>query len=117
MQCQQATQEAPSPLQRLSETVRGTIRGKAASREAQGDRASSSSSSRVGKMTARQTAAARRRQGSQQATRKGNEPSSKAAGSRFYWNITGFPFPLGPLLSRRTIRYEVGLVTPELLLR
>ncbi|CAL8461607.1 g1138 [Coccomyxa elongata] len=28
-------------------------------------------------------------------------------GGRFYWNITGFPFPLGPLLTRKTIRYEV----------
>ncbi|KAK9834707.1 hypothetical protein WJX74_008268 [Apatococcus lobatus] len=26
---------------------------------------------------------------------------------RAYINVTGFPFPLGPLLSRRTIRYEV----------
>lgn len=26
---------------------------------------------------------------------------------RAYINITGFPFPLGPLFSRRTIRYEV----------
>ncbi|KAL9227007.1 hypothetical protein vseg_002755 [Gypsophila vaccaria] len=28
-------------------------------------------------------------------------------GGRFYLNITGFPFPLGPFLNRRTIRTEV----------
>lgn len=27
-------------------------------------------------------------------------------GSRFYFNFTGFPFPLGPFLNRRTIRTE-----------
>lgn len=26
---------------------------------------------------------------------------------RFYFNVTGFPFPLGPFLQRRTIRKEV----------
>lgn len=26
---------------------------------------------------------------------------------RFYFNFTGFPFPLGPFLNRRTIRTEV----------
>ena len=38
------------------------------------------------------------------------EQSKPAASDRgrFYWNITGFPFPLGPLLKRRTIRYEVS---------
>jgi len=29
------------------------------------------------------------------------------SGGRFYFNITGFPFPLGPFLNRRTIRTEV----------
>ncbi|KAL3695776.1 hypothetical protein R1sor_009852 [Riccia sorocarpa] len=29
------------------------------------------------------------------------------SGGRFYFNVTGFPFPLGPFLSRRTIRTEV----------
>lgn len=32
--------------------------------------------------------------------------NSNASG-RFYFNITGFPFPLGPFLNRRTIRTEV----------
>lgn len=27
---------------------------------------------------------------------------------RFYFNVTGFPFPLGPFLSRRTFRTEVN---------
>ena len=32
--------------------------------------------------------------------------TSNASG-RFYFNFTGFPFPLGPFLNRRTIRTEV----------
>lgn len=38
-------------------------------------------------------------------------PSSSSdgnAGERFYFNFTGFPFPLGPFLNRRTIRTEVN---------
>lgn len=30
-----------------------------------------------------------------------------SGGGRFYFNFTGFPFPLGPFLNRRTIRTEV----------
>ena len=47
-------------------------------------------------------------------TGAGRKQASKAAAAkgRFYWNITGFPFPLGPLLKRRTIRYEVKSSTP-----
>lgn len=37
------------------------------------------------------------------------ETSSKGDSSRFYLNFTGFPFPLGPFLNRRTIRTEVSL--------
>lgn len=33
--------------------------------------------------------------------------SSEGHPGRFYFNITGFPFPLGPFLERRTIRKEV----------
>ena len=29
-------------------------------------------------------------------------------GGRFFLFFTGFPFPLGPLFSRQTVRYEVG---------
>jgi len=32
------------------------------------------------------------------------------SGGRFYFNITGFPFPLGPFLNRSTIRTEVCLL-------
>ena len=32
-----------------------------------------------------------------------------AAPGRFYFNVTGFPFPLGPFLQRRTIRKEVRI--------
>ncbi|KAJ6753094.1 hypothetical protein OIU74_027868 [Salix koriyanagi] len=32
--------------------------------------------------------------------------SSSGGGGRFYLNFTGFPFPLGPFLNRRTIRTE-----------
>jgi len=33
--------------------------------------------------------------------------SGGGGGGRFYLNFTGFPFPLGPFLNRRTIRTEV----------
>lgn len=33
---------------------------------------------------------------------------SGGSGGRFYLNFTGFPFPLGPFLNRRTIRTEVS---------
>lgn len=36
-------------------------------------------------------------------TRNSNNPNG-----RFYFNFTGFPFPLGPFLNRRTIRTEVS---------
>jgi hypothetical protein len=40
------------------------------------------------------------------------QQQSKKRGSRFYFNITGFPFPLGPFFERKTVRNEVGTVTP-----
>lgn len=27
---------------------------------------------------------------------------------QFYFNFTGFPFPIGPFFTRRTVRYEVS---------
>lgn len=33
---------------------------------------------------------------------------SGGSADRFYFNITGFPFPLGPFLNRRTTRTEVS---------
>ncbi|KAK1297015.1 hypothetical protein QJS10_CPB15g01329 [Acorus calamus] len=38
--------------------------------------------------------------------RSGSSSKSKSGSERFYLNITGFPFPLGPFLNRRTIRTE-----------
>lgn len=35
--------------------------------------------------------------------------NSQNKSGRFYLNFTGFPFPLGPFLNRRTIRTEVSL--------
>jgi hypothetical protein len=29
-------------------------------------------------------------------------------GSRFYFNLTGFPFPIGPFFERKTVRNEVS---------
>lgn len=43
----------------------------------------------------------------------GNTTSKKVTqddSGRFYINFTGFPFPLGPFLNRRTIRTEVCLL-------
>ncbi|KAL5230145.1 hypothetical protein ABZP36_028921 [Zizania latifolia] len=34
------------------------------------------------------------------------ETSARGGAERFYFNFTGFPFPLGPFLNRRTIRTE-----------
>nr|XP_009784414.1 PREDICTED: uncharacterized protein LOC104232827 isoform X3 [Nicotiana sylvestris] len=39
-------------------------------------------------------------------TGKISEESNDVSGGRFYLNFTGFPFPLGPFLNRRTIRTE-----------
>lgn len=36
-----------------------------------------------------------------------NSESSQGRPGRFYFNVTGFPFPLGPFFERRTIRKEV----------
>lgn len=35
------------------------------------------------------------------------QETSEPRGGRFYWNVTGFPFPLGPFLERNTIRVQV----------
>lgn len=35
-----------------------------------------------------------------------NTTTTQGSGGRFYFNITGFPFPLGPFLNRRTFRTE-----------
>lgn len=43
--------------------------------------------------------------------RGNSKPSRDGAGGRFYFNITGFPFPLGPLFARQTVRTEVTVPT------
>lgn len=35
------------------------------------------------------------------------DPTKTRPGDRSYINVTGFPFPLGPYLERKTIRYEI----------
>lgn len=44
--------------------------------------------------------------GSSNSEQAGTGPSSRR-GSRFYFNFTGFPFPLGPFFERKTVRTEV----------
>ncbi len=39
--------------------------------------------------------------------RGSSKPSKDGTGGRFYFNVTGFPFPLGPLFARQTVRTEV----------
>lgn len=36
------------------------------------------------------------------------EVSRGQTSGRLYFNVTGFPFPLGPFLERKTLRYEVS---------
>ena len=48
----------------------------------------------------------RTQSGRNQRSFKGREEKK---GSQFYFNFTGFPFPLGPLISRPTVRVEVAL--------
>eukprot|EP00884_Botryococcus_braunii_P004826 jgi/Botrbrau1/14344/Bobra.0014s0001.1 len=54
------------------------------------------------------------RRGTQQGTkgkpapgRKTQKETKPAPPSRFYFNVTGYPFPLGPFFSRKTIRKEI----------
>ena len=39
--------------------------------------------------------------------RGSSRPKNDGSGGRFYFNVTGFPFPLGPLFARQTVRSEV----------
>jgi hypothetical protein len=41
------------------------------------------------------------------------EAEAASGSERFYFNFTGFPFPLGPFLHRRTIRTEVTSRPPH----
>lgn len=56
------------------------------------------------------TSTSRARELQQNSATKGTERTKanrKSSGSRFYPFITGFPFPLGPLFSRETVRRQV----------
>ncbi|KAF8071318.1 rbm8a [Scenedesmus sp. PABB004] len=73
-------------------------------------------STRGGRQTAsggRQTASGKPQTASGRAARQqqppggGAPPPPQRRGSRFYFNITGFPFPLGPFFERKTVRREV----------
>jgi len=44
---------------------------------------------------------------SQQSSEQAGTGRSSRRGSRFYFNFTGFPFPLGPFFERKTVRTEV----------
>jgi hypothetical protein len=113
LRCQQAAEPAASPMQLLSKTIRSTIGGRVPHAQQQQDGAAPKLE-RAGRGGGRQTASARRQPAKSIQTRsRGRAFLEKAAarkGGRFYWNITGFPFPLGPLLRRRTIRYEVRII-------
>ena len=98
LHCQQVTEPEGSPLQLLGKTIRGTLGGRAPHAQQQ-----SGSKQQVAKGSAGATTAGRR----QRSTAQSSKPAQQKG--RFYWNLTGFPFPLGPLLRRRTIRYEVPL--------
>ncbi len=39
----------------------------------------------------------------------GDEGKNAGKGSQFYLNFTGFPFPLGPIFKRPTVRTEVRI--------
>ena len=60
----------------------------------------------------RQNAGVRQTSRGQKSSGGGRETDREASqGSQFYFNFTGFPFPLGPLLKRPTVRTEVSLLS------
>ncbi len=48
------------------------------------------------------------RQAARKAAQQEAADKPQSNGSRFYLNLTGFPFPLGPTFERKTVRREVG---------
>lgn len=105
--------------ERTSRTVRETLQGAFGGVWGGPPKSSSNGSSRGSSRGQRSkqkaesggTVRQRTRRGQSKAGRIGKGQDSpkpdKPSNGRYYWNITGFPFPLGPLLKRRTIRYEV----------
>ena len=60
----------------------------------------------------KQNAGARQTSRGQRAPGGGKESGRETSqGSQFYFNFTGFPFPLGPLLKRPTVVTEVSLLS------
>ncbi|GIM12716.1 hypothetical protein Vretimale_15892, partial [Volvox reticuliferus] len=68
-----------------------TSRGNAAATTVKGGKATTRAGSRAGGKGAQPPQA----------------PVRKSGGSQFYFNLTGFPFPLGPFFTRKTVRIEV----------
>lgn len=124
---QATTQDPDAPVSSWSRTVKGTLKRWTASgndrttssnvgRSSTQNGASARGSKTVSSGTIKQRALSGKRgkrgktvKQTSGETRGAGQPKSSSKGGRYYWNITGFPFPLGPLLIRRTIRYEVGL--------
>ena len=117
--CARQASKTPAPADKKPEAGRDGLQG--AFRSIWGERSSSGSSSngagssafrsQTGKQSRKSTVTQRVRRDqnrSEQAVTKGQRNSSAKSRGRFYWNITGFPFPLGPLLKRRTVRNEVS---------
>lgn len=115
----QAIEDRSDATSVWSSTVKGALQrwttsGKAASSTTSGSshrnkrESSGRSSSTAGRKTVKQkgvVGAAKPVKQTSGEIRGGKQGERK--GGRFYWNITGFPLPLGPLLTRKTIRYEV----------
>lgn len=110
----QIVEEAQAPAGSWAKTVKGTLKRWTTSGS---DSTGSSTARQRGKATQKEATKQRRRSmGEKSRTAKQTSGETRTGGAhdkhgkpgRFYWNITGFPFPLGPLLSRRTIRYEVS---------
>ncbi|GLC37188.1 hypothetical protein PLESTB_000989400 [Pleodorina starrii] len=47
------------------------------------------------------------RDGRNAAQQQQQPPARKSGGNQFYFNLTGFPFPLGPFFTRNTVRREI----------
>lgn len=45
--------------------------------------------------------------GSGRTVKQQSSSNSTKKGGQFYFNITGFPFPIGPFFSRKTVRFEI----------
>jgi len=113
IQARQTVEEAQVPAGSWAKTVKGTLkRWTTSGSDSTGPSAAQQrgQTSKKGTTKQRRSLGQKSRTGKQTSgeTRSGVAHDNSGKPGRFYWNITGFPFPLGPLLSRRTIRYEVS---------